>query len=166
MNINDPVHSTPEYRLPPDAAAMAAALDALAARDRASIPAGLSARIHRATLPELRRAQEPEAYAFPKARIGSNRGLALAATLALLATVGAVWLAGSRPNTTPATSGAIAITDADVDAWLALAGVSDGTSTDPLDQISADTDTLARSVGDGWLPEDLFYSDQTTEGSL
>lgn len=166
MNINDPMYSTSEPTLPPDAAPIAAALDALAARERADIPAGLASRVYRATLPDLRPAEEPDIYVFPKARMGANRGLALAATLALLATVGAVWLAGERGETRSTSIAAANITDADVDAWLALAGVSDGAGTDALEQIAADTDKLARNVGSAWLPEDLFYSDQTTEGSL
>lgn len=168
MNHNDPMHTE---NLPPDLADIAAALDALAASERAAVPVGLAARIHRSTLPELQRsAEEPVVYTFPTAHGSRTRGLAMAAALALLATVGAVWLSAQRPAGAGGTPARLAsISETDVDAWLTLAGVTDSSGSsvvDPLDQIAADADVVAQSVSDNWMRDDLFNSDQSTEGSL
>jgi hypothetical protein len=171
MTWNDRVPGTVKFDepLPPDLETIGASLDTLAAHDRAAAPAGLAGRIYRATLPLLRGdAEEPATY--PIVRAGSpSRGLALAAALALLATVGAVWLAGVQRHASDRGAVALApISETDLDAWLALAGVSESTdpSLDPLDQIAAAADALAQTVADGWTHDDLFNSDLSAEGSL
>lgn len=172
MNRNDPMSGNYAFDepLPPDLESIGAALDNLAADDRARVPAGLAARIHRATLPNLQgKAEDPVVYSFAAPR-SSSRGLAMAATLALFATIGAVWLAGRHQPTTGGSPVTVAtISETDVDAWLALAGVSEAsgsTSLDPLDEIAADAEALSKAVTDSWTHDALFNSDMTTEGSL
>jgi hypothetical protein len=156
----------------PDVAEIAGALDELCARERMLVPAGLAGRIYRASLPSLLAptADGPVHPTGPVGRIsparqsaGPRRALAMAAAVALLATVGAAWLAGDLPVRT---AGGSAIADADLDAWLASPELLDVALGESIDEVSAAADEVARAVGESWMPDDLIYSDEAAGESL
>lgn len=157
-----------DHRIPPEFASLDAALAGLAAVERSLMPEALPARIGRATLPVLMGVVAGEgAPTEPLARLGPGAGLsvprralALAASLALVATVGTAWLAGNAPD------GAGSIADADLDAWLASPELLDMALGDSIHDAAADADEIARAVGGTWMPDDLFYSDESAEESM
>lgn len=149
---NDPVL----MNLSPDPA-LERMLDALA--DQESASPGLEDRVERATLPVLLASRtsigDGDTIPFPS-RGASTRGLRLAAAVAIVASVGAAYLA-LRPTHHASSEPILAQSDPasasiESEAELAnaiLTALDDGTS-EQIDLLYSDTARLHDSMGQGW----------------
>jgi hypothetical protein len=149
---------TDELNSPLDAhlASLATQIESAALTD---LPAGLEARIFDATLPELQKAAVAQTAA-PRLvlvggqaerhhkRVGLSTPMRIAASVALLATAAATWLA-NKPATLAASS-------AQADDWAAMSTIFDDGSATQLDELAADTAGLdARmNLGDDVILEE------------
>jgi hypothetical protein len=137
---------------------LAGEIDKLALEDMPR--AGFEDRIFAATMPVLSNAtaaqEQPRlvlvgTQAEVRRRVNIHAPMRLAASLALLVTVGAVWLA-NRPATVPSVS------KSPVDDWAVATNLFDDSSAKELDQIATDTAGLddrirSMNVGDLMLDE-------------
>ena len=129
-------------QLPADLVAIHAALDDLAARERDAATPTLEDRVFIATRASLARSSQVAPDIVVR-RI-SLGGLRIAAAVALLGALGAVWLARSTPATSsPAKVLAIDTLEDDVEFLLAMRTIDDfNPSGDSLDAIFLDTSSL------------------------
>lgn len=147
---NDPVL----MNLSPDPA-LERMLDALA--DQESVSQGLEDRVERATLPVLLASRGPVAEDAPipfPSRVAASKGLRLAAAVAIIASVGAAYLAMRPAHHTSGTIIAKGTNPASITAEADLANailtaLDDGTS-EQIDLLYSDTARLHDSMGQGW----------------
>lgn len=122
-----------ENRKPIEEARIEAALEALAARERAAALPGMGDRIVASTA-ELIEAGTPAPITLPPGRWRGHTGLRAAAVALLVVGGGAGlwWLGGSRSATAPdAGVRAVAMLDADIETWELLAeSIGPGLSDD------------------------------------
>jgi hypothetical protein len=132
--------------LEPDLALLAGEIHKLALDDLP--PPGLEERIFAATMPVLRQAAAPSAaptlvltgtLATHRRRLWLTAPMRMAASVALLATVGAVWL-GNRHAVAPAAP------RAQPDDWAIVTNLFDDTTVNAIQQLTSDTAVLDAKV--------------------
>jgi hypothetical protein len=149
-------HNAHGPNLDPQLTHLAAEIDKLSLNDQPS--AGFEERLYSATLPVLQgavtTADAPRLVLVGtgvevRRRLSLNAPMRLAASIALLATVGAVWLA-NRPTVSALTTGG----NQAVDDWAMVSSLFEDGSVKALEEIASDTSSLddrIRSLSEGDL---------------
>ncbi|MFG0286030.1 MAG: hypothetical protein ACF8R7_16555 [Phycisphaerales bacterium JB039] len=143
-------HSNSDDIYPADIAPVARAMDRLAEADASCAPADLEQRVLRAA-PLARRAPALRMSSAAMRPWWSLASLRLAAAIAIIAGVGAGWLAlrsgppGDRAPTL----------EEEVDAWLAMAGADDSFQAEIETLLLLNAD-LASTFDSGWIEDDLI----------
>lgn len=132
--------------------AIESALDQLGQAERSSAPPTLESRLLASTQALLAKSGAVEAPPVI-ARVSSfSWSLRIAAAIAVLACVGAAWLAVRSPAPAVATTSTVAALEEDIDAIITTASFADAGFADELDKLDADTLNFGQSSsGQDWL---------------
>lgn len=158
MNHNEPHESavTPHDLLPTEAA-----VDRLAESERAGASPTLVRRVHEATwpllAPPLGVLEEPRAHQIRTSRLRLLTPLRAAAGLALMAAVGATWLAGWRPDASQAMARIDGLSGFDVHVESLLAWDRAASVASRIDQLYVELSLLDPLMGDDWAAESLAF---------
>ncbi len=139
----------PESQLPDELRPIEAALERLAQTERASALPTLEDRVFVFTRAELAGVERPLTITIRRSSLGRLR---IAAALALVGSLGALWLArvGQQPGSTivAAGSGSLERLETEVDFLLAMRSADDGlrSTSDSIDALFLDTLNLGNSL--------------------
>jgi hypothetical protein len=146
-----------EMDLPGDLVPTARALEALAERERATAPAALEDRVFGATRGSLARAVRPVGRGRPAPRavvrrIGWLAGARLAAAVAIVGALGAVWLGQMRSPVAAVPSESARGLERDVELLLALrnTGTALEGMSEAIDLLQLNADVISDSLDPAW----------------
>jgi hypothetical protein len=147
--------------LEPDVVRVAAALDALAAEDRASADGALEARLAAGTMPGTRRGLrlvEDEAPATVRVRWWASARVRIAAGIAVLAAVGAAWMA-QRAEQASVLETRQAMAQRELQDLILVTAMLDEPSGTKVAELFADADALGTSIRRGWTESDVLLDE-------
>ena len=142
-----------------DVVRIAAALDEVAAEDRASADAGFEARIIAGTMPGARRGLRLVGETKPvQVRWWASARVRLAAGIAVLAAVGAAWMAqrGGQPGVLTDRQ---AVAQRELQDLIFVTSILDEPSGTKYSDLLAEADALRSSIRRGWTESDVLLDE-------